>query len=69
MSVIPRIFASTAWLLMGAFALKLVSVLGKGDSAVGYSALAKIIAVNFCNYFYYYCCICKRPQLSGSGVG
>lgn len=47
MSVIPRIFASTAWLLMGAFALKLVSVLGKGDSAVGYSALAKIIAVIF----------------------
>ena len=47
MSVIPRIFVSTAWLLMGAFALKLVSVLGKGDSAVGYSALAKIIAVIF----------------------
>lgn len=43
MSVIPRIFASTAWLLMGAFALKLVSVLGKGDSAVGYSALAKLL--------------------------
>lgn len=47
MSVIPRIFASTAWLLMGAFALKLVSVLGNGDSATGYSALAKIIAVIF----------------------
>ena len=47
MSVIPRIFASTAWLLMGAFALKLVSILGDGDSATGYSALAKIIAVIF----------------------
>lgn len=47
MSVIPRIFASIAWLLMGAFALKLVGVLGKGDSSAGYSALAKIIAVIF----------------------
>lgn len=47
MSVIPRIFASLAWLLMGAFALKLVSVLGKGDDAQGYFYLAIGIAVIF----------------------
>lgn len=47
MSVIPRIFASTAWLLMGAFAIKLVDTLGKGDEAKGYSSLSIIIAVIF----------------------
>ncbi|MCG4734716.1 hypothetical protein L0M92_14005, partial [Casaltella massiliensis] len=41
------IFASSAWLLMGAFAIKLVSVLGKGDTAKGYSSLAMGIAVIF----------------------
>lgn len=46
-SVIPRIFASLAWLLMGAFAIKLVSVLGNGDDVKGYSALAIGIAVVF----------------------
>ncbi len=47
MSVIPRIFASTAWLLMGAFALKLVDRFGNGDTAKGYSSLAALIAVIF----------------------
>ncbi len=47
MSVIPRIFASTAWLLMGAFALKLVDKLGNGDSAKGYASLAVLIAIVF----------------------
>ena len=47
MSVIPRIFASLAWLLMGAFAIKMVSMLGKGDDAKGYSMLAVGIAVVF----------------------
>lgn len=47
MSVIPRIFASLAWLLMGAFALKLVNVFGNGDKAKGYSVLAVCIAVIF----------------------
>lgn len=47
MSVIPRIFASLAWLLMGAFALKLVNVFGNGDTAKGYSVLAVCIAVIF----------------------
>ena len=46
-SVIPRIFASLAWLLMGAFAIKLVSVLGNGDDVKGYSSLAIGIAVVF----------------------
>lgn len=47
MSVIPRIFASTAWLLMGAFALKLVDKLGNGDTAKGYASLAVLIAIIF----------------------
>lgn len=47
MSVIPRIFASTAWLLMGAFALKLVGKFGGGDTAKGYASLAILIAVIF----------------------
>ena len=47
MSVIPRIFASLAWLLMGAFAIKMVSMLGNGDDAKGYSRLAVGIAVIF----------------------
>ncbi len=47
MSVIPRIFASTAWLLMGAFALKLVDRFGGGDTAKGYESLAVLIAVIF----------------------
>ena len=47
MSVIPRIFASLAWLLMGAFAIKMVSMLGNGDDAKGYSMLAIGIAVIF----------------------
>ncbi len=47
MSVIPRIFASLAWLLMGAFAIKLVNILGNGDQVKGYSSLAMGIAVIF----------------------
>lgn len=47
MSVIPRIFASSAWLLMGAFGLKLIDVLGKGNETQGYSSLAVVIAIVF----------------------
>lgn len=47
MSVIPRIFASSAWLLMGAFGIALRNYLGKGDEAKGYSSLAAIICVVF----------------------
>lgn len=47
MSVIPRIFASTAWLLMSAFAIKSVNILGKGDDVKGYARLAIGIAVVF----------------------
>lgn len=43
MSVIPRIFASSAWLLMGAFGIALRNRLGNGDEAKGYSSLAVII--------------------------
>ncbi len=46
-SVIPRIFASTAWLIIGTFGVSLVSTLGQGDRVKGYSVLAMIIAVIF----------------------
>ena len=47
MSVIPRIFASSAWLLMGAFGITLRNYLGNGDEAKGYSSLAVAICVVF----------------------
>ncbi len=46
-SVIPRIFASLAWLLMGAFAVDLVDKLGGGDDVKGYGLLAILIAAVF----------------------
>lgn len=47
MSVIPRIFASSAWLLMGAFGITLRNYLGNGNEAKGYSSLAVAICVVF----------------------
>lgn len=47
MSVIPRIFASSAWLLMGAFGIALRNQLGGGDEAKGYSALSVAICAVF----------------------
>ena len=47
MSVIPRIFASSAWFLIGAFGLAIVNKLGSGDQTIGYSKLAIIISVIF----------------------
>ena len=47
MSVIPRIFASCAWLIMGAFGLSIVNKLGNGDQTKGYGAFAVVIAVVF----------------------
>lgn len=46
-SVIPRIFASCAWLLVGAFGLGLVDKLGQGNEAKGYASLAVLIAIIF----------------------
>ena len=46
-SVIPRIFASTAWLIMGAFGLSLVNKLGNGDAVKGYAALAVCVSIAF----------------------
>ena len=46
-SVIPRIFASLAWLIIGACAIKIVAYLGDGDNILGYSRLAILIAVIF----------------------
>lgn len=46
-SVIPRIFASTAWLIIGTFGLLIVSKLGNGDATKGYSVFAVVIAVVF----------------------
>ncbi|MDO5516539.1 MAG: melibiose:sodium transporter MelB [Clostridium sp.] len=47
MSVIPRIFASSAWLIVGAFGITIINKLGKGDELVGYSRFAIGIAVVF----------------------
>ena len=47
MSVIPRIFASCAWLIMGAFGLSIVNTLGNGNQTKGYAAFAIIISVIF----------------------
>ena len=47
MSVIPRIFASSAWLLIGAFGLAMIDLLGNGDEARGYANTAVLVAVIF----------------------
>ena len=47
MSVIPRIFASSAWLLVGAFGLAMIKLLGKGNEAKGYAASSVVVAVIF----------------------
>ncbi|HCW54086.1 MAG TPA: melibiose:sodium transporter MelB [Clostridium sp.] len=47
MSVIPRIFASSAWLIMGAFGLTIINKLGQGNDIKGYSKFAIVIAVIF----------------------
>ena len=46
-SVIPRIFASSAWLLMGAFGLTLIDKLGNGNEIKGYELLALGVSVIF----------------------
>ena len=46
-SVIPRIFASSAWLLVGAFGLALIDRLGGGNEAKGYASTSVVVAVVF----------------------
>ncbi|MGL5915653.1 MAG: glycoside-pentoside-hexuronide (GPH):cation symporter, partial [Culicoidibacterales bacterium] len=46
-AVIPRIFASLAWLLIGTFGLQIISALGNGNDLKGYSMFSIIIAVIF----------------------
>lgn len=46
-SVIPRIFASSAWLLVGAFGLKMIDALGQGNEAKGYAASSVVVAAVF----------------------
>ncbi len=46
-SVIPRIFASAAWMLIGSFGLPLVQKLGNGDQALGFAWLGGIVAAVF----------------------
>ena len=46
-SVIPRIFASSAWLLVGAFGLKMIDTLGQGNEAKGYASTSVVVAVVF----------------------
>ena len=47
MSVIPRIFASSAWLLIGAFGPGHDRPAGNGDEARGYANTAVLVAVIF----------------------
>lgn len=47
MSVIPRIFASCAWLVVGTFGLAMVSKLGNGNQIKGYEYFAIGIAIIF----------------------
>lgn len=46
-SVIPRIFASAAWMVIGYFGLPLVDRLGAGDQAAGFFRLSFLIAIVF----------------------
>lgn len=46
-AVIPRIFASTAWLIMGAFGLSIINKLGNGDAIIGYGNFAIVISIAF----------------------
>lgn len=46
-AVVPRMFASGAWLLIGVAGLPLVNALGGGDDAQGYFLLAVLIALVF----------------------
>lgn len=46
-SVIPRIFASLAGLLVGTFGLQLVNLLGNGDQLKGFQLIAILIAIAF----------------------
>ena len=47
-SVIPRIFASIAWMLIGYFGLPLVKLLGSGNQASGFARIAVLISLVFC---------------------
>ena len=56
-SVVPRIFASVAWMLIGYFGLPLVERLGRGDQADGFARLGGVIAVVFviCSVVTFFC--------------
>ncbi|MGL5597293.1 MAG: melibiose:sodium transporter MelB [Aeromonas sp.] len=45
--VIPRLFASLAWFLMGTFGLMAIDYLGDGDQGLGFARVSMIIAVFF----------------------
>ena len=47
MSVIPRIFASCGWLIVGTFGLAIINILGKGNQTKGFEYFAMVIAVVF----------------------
>ena len=46
-SVIPRIFASSAWLIVSVFGLSIVSKLGNGNEAKGYENFALVVSIVF----------------------
>ena len=67
-SVIPRIFASAAWMLIGSFGLPLVQKLGNGDQALGFAWLGGIVAAVFlfCSIIDIH--ICQGPFFHPSGT-
>ena len=46
-AVVPRIFASLAWLSIGSFGLPVIGLLGNGNEGKGFSLLALGIAIFF----------------------
>lgn len=46
-SVIPRIFASLAWLIITGSGLKIIDALGNNDPVIGYGRFAVVIAIVF----------------------
>ena len=59
-SAIPRIFASSAWLIVNSFGIAIVGTLGRGDTVLGFSRFAWIIATVFVIASAITCIACKE---------
>ena len=61
-SVVPRIFASSAWILIGAAGIQSINIMGGGDRILGHEMLAKVIAVIFVVTTLITCLNVKEPS-------